>query len=426
MLTLIEKLVAVVKEDSSEALGCTEPVAVAFAGNVAGRHIDDKTKIQKIVLLTSKSVYKNGKSVKIPNTGAIGLDLAAAVGVLADQSKEPFLVFSKVDRAITSTAQEMIEQGKVSSGFVSESPDVYVKLSVITETDEVEVVVAHAHTHLQSVVKNGSVIYEDSYGLDKADDGFDMKALSFAKLKEIIDSAPAELLMFTLAGVDVNQKAAREGLRGYGSKLAKTLDDLKQRGILSDNFITKARIQTAAAADMRMGGGECPIMTSGGSGNQGIGVILPIALVAEEEGCSREKLARALFFGHCINRYVKEHAGKLSGICGCAIGSGIGASAGIAYLLGGDDEQIAGACTNIYANLTGIVCDGAKESCSLKLSTSAEESIIAAYIAVSGTISKPNVGIIGDTIEQTISNIGKLSHGAFTKVDDMMLELIDR
>ena len=181
---------------------------------------------------------------------------------------------------------------------------------------------------------------------------------------------------------------------------------------------------TAAAADLRMLGGDCPIMTSGGSGNQGIGVILPIAIVAKQENISDERLSKALFFAHAINRYVKEFSGKLSEICGCAIGAAIGATAGITWMIGGDDEQIAGACSNIFANLTGVICYGAKESCSMKLSTSAEELIVSAYLAVNGVISEKNVGILGETIEDTIKNIGKLSHGTFDKVADLMLEII--
>lgn len=149
-------------------------------------------------------------------------------------------------------------------------------------------------------------------------------------------------------------------------------------------------------------------------------------MVAQKENLDEDSLARALFFAHIINRYVKEYSGKLSGLCGCAIGAAIGASAGITFMLGGSEEEIAGACTNIFANLTGMVCDGAKESCSMKLSTSAEESIIAAYLALNGVVTDANVGIVGASIEETIANIGKLSHQGFSKADEVMLEIIDK
>lgn len=422
---VIEKLIQIVREDSSEALGCTEPVAVAYAGNVAGQYIDKKN-ISEIELETSKNIYKNGKSVKIPNTGSYGLDLAAAAGVLSQEAETPFLVFSMVTEQVMEQAEKLLKKGAVKVSYAEEGPDLYIRLRVRSGEEQAEVVISHAHTHVESIRVNGEEIFKDEYREKKIDDDFDIKSLSFAELKKYIDEAPDEMLAFTLRGVEVNRAAAEQGIKGFGSNLGRTLCELKQKGILPDSFVTDTRIMTAAAADMRMGGGECAIMTSGGSGNQGIGVILPIAMVAEHEHASGEKLAKALFFGHCINRYVKEYSGKLSGICGCAIGAGVGASAGVAYILGGTDRQIAGACTNIYANLTGVVCDGAKESCSMKLATSAEEAVIAAYLAVSGVISDANVGVIGGSIEETISNIGRLSRGAFKGVDDLMLQIIDR
>lgn len=427
MREVLDELIKIVKEDSTEALGCTEPVAVAFCANVAGAYID-KSKIENIDVKVSKNIYKNGKSVKIPNTGSYGLDLAAAVGALVEKSDEAFMVFSKVDEKILEKAKELLKENKVKVSYVEESHDIFISIKIDTKEKVVEAIVEEAHTHVSKIIVDGKVIYEDEYEseADENESDFDITDLSFKELREIIEAGSFEDFKFTLKGIDVNMKAARAGLEGEEDNLGKTLNELKEKGILSDNFVTESRILTAAAANTRMSGGDCPIMTSGGSGNQGIGVILPIAIVAEEENVSDERLAKALFFGHAINRYVKEYSGKLSGICGCAIGAAIGAAAGIAWLLGGGDKEIAGACSNIYANLTGVICDGAKESCAMKLSTTAEESIVAAYLAVNGIISQPNVGILGDSIEETISNIGKLSRGAFTNVDELMLEIIDR
>lgn len=426
MEKILDALIELIEEDVTEALGCTEPVAVAYCANVAGGFVD-RDKTTKIDVYTSKNVYKNGKSVKIPNTGACGLDLAATVGVFAEKSEHAMQVFSRADDEVTLRAKAFVADGKVRVAYLEDTPDIYVRIELIAGKDRVTAELAHSHTHIERVVVNGETVL-DNEKKDAADveTSFDMRSLSFAKLREIIDEAPFEKLAFTLDGVDVNMRAAMEGLKGYGSKLGKTLNELKKTGVLADHFVTDARILTAAAADMRMGGGNASIMTSGGSGNQGIGVILPIAVVAKEEGASDDKLARAIFFGHAINRYVKEYSGKLSGICGCAIASGIGASAGIVYLLDGTNEQIAGACQNLYANLTGMICDGAKESCALKLSTSAEEAILSAYLAKNGVVSEKGVGVLGNTIEETVLNIGKLSRQAFTHVDEEMLKIIGK
>lgn len=424
MEKILDALIELIEEDVTEALGCTEPVAVAYCANVAGGFVD-RDKTTKIDVYTSKNVYKNGKSVKIPNTGACGLDLAATVGVFAEKSEHAMQVFGRADDEVIARAKAFVADGKVRVAYLEDTPDIYVRIELVAGEDRVTAELAHSHTHIERVVVNGETVL-DNEKKDAADveTSFDMRSLSFAKLREIIDEAPFEKLAFTLDGVDVNMRAAMEGLKGYGSKLGKTLNELKKTGVLADHFVTDARILTAAAADMRMGGGNASIMTSGGSGNQGIGVILPIAVVAKEEGASDDKLARAIFFGHAINRYVKEYSGKLSGICGCAIASGIGASAGIVYLLGGTNEQIAGACQNLYANLTGMICDGAKESCALKLSTSAEEAILSAYLAKNGVVSEKGVGVLGNTIEETVLNIGKLSRKAFTHVDEEMLKII--
>lgn len=207
----------------------------------------------------------------------------------------------------------------------------------------------------------------------------------------------------------MNKKAANVGIRDKnGLQIGSTLTKLNEEGKLSIGVPMKARILTAAAADTRMGGGSNPIMSSGGSGNQGIGVILPIAVVAEENNVDEETLIRAVFFAHCINKYVKIYTGKLSSMCGCAIGAAVGASAAISWMLGGNDKQISGACNNVLANLTGMICDGAKESCALKLSTSAEEAVIAAYLANENIIVSSKTGIIGQSIEDTIKNVGIL------------------
>lgn len=266
----------------------------------------------------------------------------------------------------------------------------------------------------------------DNPFVDAEKSTFSIKNMSFKDIANIVREIDIKEIDFVLEGVDVNLDAADEGLKGYGMGLGKKLNELKENNILPDNFITDTRILTAAAADMRMGGGPLPIMTSGGSGNQGVGITLPIYMVAKEENLDDDTLARGLFFAHIINRYVKEYAGKLSGLCGCAIGAAIGSCVAIAFMLGGGEEEIAGACTNIFANITGMICDGAKESCSMKLSTSAEESIIAAYLALNGVVSQANVGIVGKNIEETIANIGKLSHQGFKTADEVILEIIDK
>ena len=417
-------LIDIVKEDSRKALGCTEPVAVAYAANVCAGYVD-KDDIEKIEVILSKNIFKNGKAVKIPNTGASGLELAASLGAFSKKTSSPLLVFSNLTDDTIKRSKDFVTSKNVKVNYIDSLIDVYVKLNIYAKDDIVTAIIAYSHSNIIKIIKNGEVIYEkqvDTHNTSKKS----IKDMSFKELADIIRDMDYSDISFVLEGVDVNIRAADEGLFGYGLGLGKKLKELKDNKILPDNFITDTRILTAAAADMRMGGGSLPVMTSGASGNQGVGVILPIYIVAKKEKLDDESLVRGLFFAHVINRYVKEYSGKLSGLCGCAIGAAIGASAGISFMLDGSEEEIAGACTNVFANLTGIVCDGAKESCSMKLSTSAEESVIASYLALNGVVSDANVGIVGSSIEETIMNIGKLSHLGFSKTDQVMLEIIDK
>lgn len=419
-----KELINIVKEDSTKAVGCTEPVAVAYAANVGSEYID-KSNVEKIEVICSKNIFKNGKAVKIPNTGDHGLDLAASLGAFTSKTISPLLVFSNLSDETIKRSKDFVKDGKVTVNYIDHVPDVYVELIIYTADDSVKVIISHSHSNIVKIIKNDEVIYDNPVD-DGKGDKVSIKDMSFEELGQIVRDMDYDDISFVLEGVEVNLNAANEGLEGYGLKLGKKLKELKDAKILPDNFVTDTRILTAAAADMRMGGGALPIMTSGGSGNQGVGVVLPIYIVAKRENLDDESLARGLFFAHIINRYVKEYSGKLSGLCGCAIGAAIGASAGIAFMLGGSEEEIEGACTNVFANLTGIVCDGAKESCSMKLSTSAEESVIAAYLALNGVVTDANVGIVGDSIEETIINIGKLSHLGFSQTDKVMLDIIDK
>ena len=418
------ELINIVGEDSTKAIGCTEPVAVAYAANVASSYINNDD-ISKIILKVSKNIYKNGKAVKIPNTGNHGLDLAASLGAFTNESKKPFLVFSNLTDKEIDKARNFIKANNVDVNYIDNVPDIYIEARLITKDNDVTSIISNSHSHVSKIIKNGEVIIDNPFIKDKKS-SFSIKNMTFEQLAAIVRNMDINDIDFVLEGIYVNMDAAQEGLKGYGLNLGKKLNELKENNILPDNFITDTRILTAAAADMRMGGGPLPIMTSGGSGNQGVGITLPIYMVAKEENLDDDTLARGLFFAHIINRYVKEYAGKLSGLCGCAIGAAIGSCAAIAFMLGGGEEEIAGACTNIFANITGMICDGAKESCSMKLSTSAEESIIAAYLALNGVVSQANVGIVGKNIEETIANIGKLSHQGFKTADEVILEIIDK
>ncbi len=416
-------LLNMVKRETVPALGCTEPVAVAYAAAFGKKYID--TNIEKMAVLVSKNIFKNGKSVIIPNTEEWGLELAAALGIVAGNADDGLMVLKNINKDYIDLAHEMVEEGKITVGYLEESPDVYVEIHFISKSQKVEVVLKDSHNFIDRVKVNGEIVYK---GVLEGKDtlSYDiLKDMTFVEIREIIDSYSIEEILFIKDGINMNKEAAYNGLKGdKGLKLGAALNKLQRQNKMQIDAFTKARILTAASADMRMGGGNCPIMTSAGSGNQGLGVVLPIVAVAEENEIEEEKLLKAVFFAHVVNKYIKLYTGKLSAMCGCAIAAGVGASVGITWMLGGKDYEISGAANNMLSNLTGMICDGAKETCSFKLSTSAGEAVLSAYLALEDVIVKPNIGIIGSTIEETIEGLGILCKDGLSQTDNVILNII--
>ncbi len=424
MSDIQDLLVDIVREDSKPALGCTEPAAVAFAGAFAKKYITGK--IENIRVITSKNIFKNGKSVIIPRAGGKGLDLAAALGVTGGYADDGLMVLKHINKQDIQSAKDMVTSGMVTATYIEASPSIYVNIVLRTDKETVELELRDGHTYVEWVKVNGNVVYHIPFKKSQGTSYEFLKDLSIKELRQICEAIPIEKIQFVTDGIDMNKNASLAGLKSEsGLNIGSALMKLSSQGKLNMDVFTKARVLTAAACDMRMGGGEYPIMTSGGSGNQGIGVILPIKVVAEYENIGKEKLIRAVFFAHIINRYVKIYTGKLSSICGCAIAAGVGTAAAITWMLGGDDEKIEGSCQNILANLMGMICDGAKDTCSFKLSTSAEEAVLDAYLAMEGVIAEKNVGVVGSSIEDTIKNMGFLCKRGLDHTDAAILEIIN-
>ncbi|MCC5437546.1 L-cysteine desulfidase family protein [Clostridium botulinum] len=418
-----KRLLELIKDETKPGIGCTEPVAVAFTVATGKKYMAGE--VLKIDLKVSKNILKNGKSVTIPNTEVCGLDIAGALGEICGDPEEGLFVFKNVNKDYLDKAREMIKNKVVTLNPIENTDPVFVEATLKGERDEVIAILKGGHTNIERIIVNGKIAFEKDNKNEKDNKDYDfMKELSLKDIREITEDINIEKLDFIMDGIEMNKEAAKEGLkRQKGLTLGSSLLKLQQEGKLGKDSATIARILTAAGSDLRMGGGMCPIMTSGGSGNQGLCVILPITVVAEDIKAPKEKLQRAVFFGHAVNNFVKKYTGKLSAICGCAIAAGIGATAGITWLLGGKDKEINGAILNMLANLTGMVCDGAKGSCAIKLSTSASEAVISAYLALNDIIVPNNTGIIGNTVEDTINNLGMLCKDGFYKADDVMLSI---
>ncbi|MDR7855597.1 L-serine ammonia-lyase, iron-sulfur-dependent, subunit alpha [Tissierella sp.] len=419
----VEYLLNMVKDETVPAIGCTEPVAVAFAAAYAKKYLNDE--IDRMDILVSKNIYKNGKSVIIPNTIEWGLDLAAALGVIGGNPDDELMILRNVDLELIDKAHNMIDEGRITVNYLENSPDVYVEIILSNNKEKVELILNGKHNHIEKVVYNGEIVYENPLNEEIASSNSILKELSFKEIRRIAEEINIEDIRFIEDGIIMNKNAAEDGLAGgKGLKIGSALYKLQKEGKINADSSMRARILTAASADARMGGSDCPIMTSAGSGNQGLGVVLPIMVVAEDNEIHRDKLIRGVFFAHIINKYVKMYTGKLSAMCGCAIAAGIGSSSAITWILGGNDEQIAGAATNMLSNLTGMICDGAKENCALKLSSSAGEAVLSAFLALENVIVKPNIGIVGNNIEETIKNVGTLCKEGLIQANDVIVGII--
>lgn len=425
MKELTKRLLDLVYQDVKPAIGCTEPVALAYAGSVCRKYVTGD--INKIVLTTSKNIYKNGKSVMVPHTnGKSGLKLAFCLGLLNGDDTKNLMVLSDIDEDKLNNTLNFLNEVNIIQEIEYNCHSVYIKSEVLTDNENIEVVISAGHTNIVLIKVDNKVLLEKnvcdtSFSIDE-----DLiKTLDFDILVEITKDVDITELEYIKEGIKLNMEVFNEAIdSNYALNIGKTLKSLQDKNIIGTDVVTTIRIATSAAADMRMGGCELPVMTSGGSGNQGLGVILPICLVSQKENIDEEKTLRAIFLAHLINKYVKVYSGKLSGMCGCAIGAGVGVCAGMTYMLGGTNEQIKGACNNLLANLTGIICDGAKDNCSLKLSVCASEAVVSSYLALNGVIVRNKVGIISDSVENTIKNVGILCNQGFKYSDDILLDLI--
>jgi len=422
-LNLPENLIQVIHQQVKPALGCTEPVAIALACAKGSSVLEGE--IISIQVETSKAVFKNAHGVGIPNTGETGILIAAALGALAANPEKGLQVLENINTGLVEKAHRLVAENKVSAKYTTEFEGVYVK-AIVKKTDGQAVVcIKDQHDHICYVAKNGQVLLTDEYQEKAPEKSFSLGNLNVADIIRTVEEMDFKFLAFLLEGIEMNKKIALEGLKAkHGLKIGYGYALLQENGILGRDIVDEVKMMVTAASDARMGGSPLPVMTSCGSGNQGIIITLSVALVAEKLQKSDEAKAKALAIGHLINAYVKEHLGKLAPICGASVSAGLGTTAAITWLLGGDINRISGAMQSVAADLTGMLCDGAKSTCSLKLATSAGEAVTSAYLAMNDIYIHDVQGIVGKTIESTISNFSQISKKGMGQADETILNIM--
>lgn len=412
--------IAIIKQEVVPALGCTEPVAVALAAATGREALG--TVPERILVSVSGNLLKNGMGVGVPGTGATGLDIAAAVGALGGKPSLGLEVLRDLQPEDVESAKKMVERGDVEVR-VADSPDLlYAEVTLEGDGHRVRVVLRHEHTNIVYLEKDGTVVFSH----DDSESGTDMAGwpLDMEKIYLFATKAPFDMIAFILEASTMNMEVAEEGLKHrYGLQVGKVIEENIGKRLLSDDSSTYAMKLTAAASDARMDGVMLPVMSNSGSGNQGITCTVPVAAFAARLGSSDEQLARALIMSHLSSIHIKHYLGRLSALCGATVAA-TGASCGIVMLLGGGLPQIANAVKNMVGNVAGMICDGAKTSCALKVASSVSAAIQAAFLGMSELAVSGRDGIVSYDLEKSIQNLGRVASEGMAATDKIILDIM--
>ena len=426
------------------ALGCTEPIAVALAVAKATEIIEENccsrcpegwrlTADLCIDVTVSGNILKNGMGVGIPGTGMVGLPIAAALGAVCGESSRNLEVLAGLSEAAVKRARELVAGKRVSISVADTDRLLYVKATVsvggeATASAEVDphayAIIEDDHDHIVETSFADRILMSSESGAAASEhrsaDGDD---LTVREILTFAESAPYDDIAFILDDRKLNLALAREGLEGdYGLRVGKAIRE-NQKEVFGDDFLSYAMGMTAAASDARMAGSTLPAMSNSGSGNQGITVSMPVIAYALKYGIDDERLARALTLSNLVAIHIKHYLGKLSALCGCVVAS-TGSACGIVWLQGGGYEQICAAIKNMAGNITGMLCDGAKVGCAMKVASGVSCSIQSAVLALRGTCIPSTDGIIDDDIEKTIQNVGAIGSSGMKDTDRMILDIM--
>ena len=413
---LRERIIALIHREVVPAIGCTEPMCVALCTAKATEKLGCRP--DKIEAYLSANILKNAMGVGIPGTGMIGLPIAIALGAIIGKSEYRLEVLKDL-------TPETLEEGKT---FIAEDRIAIRQKQNCCDKLYVEIICSAGDKSASAVIAGGHTRFVDettgpSAQADSAADS-EVVALNLSLVHDFATTAPLDEIRFILEARTYNMNAAREALKGnYGHNLGKTIDRPLSKGIFGNSIYCHIISRTASACDARMGGAMIPVMSNSGSGNQGICATNPVCVYAKENENTEEELIRALTLSHLTAIYIKQSLGKLSALCGCVVAS-IGSSCGITYLMGGDYEHICFAVKNMIANLTGMICDGAKPACSLKITSGVSTALLSALLAMEGKCVSSSEGIVDDCVDKSIHNLTSISADAMCKTDEMILKIM--
>jgi L-cysteine desulfidase len=419
-------ILALIKREVVPAIGCTEPMAVALAVAKATELLGQKPR--RVDARLSGNIIKNAMGVGIPGSGGmVGLKSAIALGAVGGKADLELEVLRDITPEQTAAARAfMAAQDSISLSLERECTDnLYIDITTHGDDRVARVIIAKQHTHYIYMSKGEEVLLDLRSELAGADaDESSGSNLSVSKVFEFATKMPIDDLRFILESERVNMSAARQAFDGdYGLNLGRTMNGAYEMRMVGQSTMPRIVTYTCAACDLRMAGAKACVMSNSGSGNQGIAATLPVSVFAEDVCASESKLVRALTLSHLMVIYIKQHLGRLSAHCGCVIAA-TGSACGITYLMGGELEQVSAAIKNMVASLTGMICDGAKPSCSLKLSSGVSQAFQSAMMAMEDRCVSSNDGIIDDDVDRTIINLAEIGRNGMQAVDRMILQIM--
>lgn len=422
----VHDLIELLRKDVVPALGCTEPVCVALTAANASRILMGE--LQSIVVEVNAGIYKNGMSAGIPHCSEVGLNHAAALGAYLKNPDKSLELFEDITKEILEKADELVNKNTVHIQLNTSESALYVKCMIQTETEESTCIIRDAHTNVVFLEKDGTVLIEKN-AVEQKSEGTDiineLKGMKIAEIRKMVDSASEEELEFLADGITMNEKLAsfsEENAVGVG--IADAFRWNIGKSLLADDLLGRIVLKVSSAAESRLDGYPLPTMSSSGAGTKGIVVIIPVNEAAETIGVSQEKRLKALAFAHLINRYINAHIGKLSPMCTCVMASSTAAAAGITYLLGGTDEQIGYAIRNMAGTVTGMICDGGKVGCALKVSTGSAAAVLSAVTAVEGAALRVSDGICAESPEECVQNMARVGLKGMSGTDRAIIDIL--
>ena len=421
--TTKNQILKLIHQEVIPAIGCTEPIAVALAAAKAAELLG--TKPEKIDVYLSANILKNAMGVGIPGTGMVGLPIAIALGVLIGKSSYELEVLKDVTPEALEAGKQLIHDQVIHIALKEIVDKLYIEVVCQAGDSKSVAVIAHEHTRFVYCAKDDQVLLDERKSLEHTDEGEDDELkLSFDLVYDFAIHTPLDEIRFILDTARLNKKAAEESVKGqFGHAVSKTISGPIGKKYLGDSSYTHMLRLTAAACDARMDGAMIPVMSNSGSGNQGIAATLPVVSFAEDMKCSEEQLIRALMLSHLMVIYMKQSLGRLSALCGCVVAA-TGASCGITWLMGGTATQITYAIKNMIGNITGMICDGAKPSCAMKVTSGVSTAMLSAMMAMENKVVTSVEGIIDEDVDRSIRNLTSIGSKGMEETDHLVLDIM--